>query len=102
GDNAQGHDRKNGKDQAKAQRILFKHSAGWNWTFPCPPHQRIYIGIVSHIEGARRARPGRDGEKRCETDDRVDMQRGDQNRETLGKAATAFADETHLIRLSWI
>jgi hypothetical protein len=26
----------------------------------------------------------------------------DRNRETLGKAAIAFADEMHLIRLSWI
>jgi len=40
---------------------------------------------IAHVEGARRARPCRCGNKRGKTDNRMDRNRGDQNTGERGK-----------------
>src|ERR1700732_522662 len=79
GADAQGEHRKDGKDQAKTERVAFIHPTRRDRAILRPPHQRVNIGVIPHVEDARRARPGRDGEQRGESNHRVDMRRRDQN-----------------------
>ena len=79
GDDAEGHHRQNRQHQAKTQRILSVHPASWNWTPLRPPHQRVDIGIIPHVEGARGTGADRDREQRGKSDNRIDMRRRDQN-----------------------